>query len=51
MVCFLCVVVSVCVCVVMIMGKWSEVRSVTVLQVVLSDSAGEQNVMSGDVGL
>lgn len=34
---------------VMMMGKWSEGRSCTVRHVVLCDSVGEQNVMSGDV--
>lgn len=37
--------------VVMSMGLWSEARSVTVFQVVLLASVGEQNVMSGDVAL
>ena len=43
--------VSVCVCVVISMGKWSDARSVTVLHVVLCESVGEQKVMSGDVAL
>lgn len=39
----------VCVFVVIMMGKWSELVSVSVLHVIVVASVGEQNVMSGDV--
>ena len=35
----------------MIMGKWSDERSVSALQEILCDSDGEQKVMSGEVDL
>lgn len=34
-----------------VMGRWSEGRCCSALQVVVSESDGEQNVMSGDVVL
>ena len=34
---------------VMMIGRWSELVSVSVLQVVVVESEGEQNVMSGEV--
>jgi hypothetical protein len=36
-------------CVLMMMGRWSELVSVTVLHVVVFARFGEQKVMSGDV--
>lgn len=38
------------VCVVMMMGRWSEPKVPTTLHDVVGERLGEQNVMSGDDG-
>jgi len=51
MFCDMCKLVSLAEGGVMIMGKWSDERSVSALQEILCDSDGEQKVMSGEVDL